>query len=323
MSALLEVENLRVRFPAGSRLTAAVTGRPAWIEAVAGASFSIQPGETFAIVGESGSGKTTLARGVIGLVPVHSGSIGFAGRRISQLSERALQPLRREIGMVFQDPTGSLSPRLSVRSILAEPFRAHRQQVDLDAEVARLLGEVGLPASFASRYPHQLSGGQARRVGVARALALRPKLLIADEPTAGLDVSIQGEMLNLLNDLQARLGIAILIITHNLNVVRHVADRVAVMYLGRIVEEGPTADVFARPQHRYTAALLSANPVPDPDAVRNPLNIEGDVPSLFDRPPGCEFHPRCTFALEPCRVVFPPVATLAAAHRFACHNPTG
>ena len=323
MSALLEVENLRVRYPAGSRLAAALTGRPATIEAVAGASFSVQPGETYAIVGESGSGKTTLARGIVGLVPLHSGSIGFEGRRISELSERALQPLRRKVGMVFQDPTGSLSPRLSVRSILAEPFRVHGERVDLDREVARLLAEVGLPASFASRYPHQLSGGQARRIGVARALALRPKLLIADEPTAGLDVSIQGEMLNLLNELQARLGIAILIITHNLNVVRHVADRVAVMYLGRIVEEGLTADVFARPQHRYTAALLSANPVPDPDAPRNRLSIEGDVPSLLDRPSGCEFHPRCPFALQQCREVFPAASSLGPGHVFACHNPAG
>jgi peptide/nickel transport system ATP-binding protein len=170
-----------------------VTGRSASIEAVAGASFSVQPGETYAVVGESGSGKTTLARGIVGIVPVHSGSISFEGRRISQLSERALQPLRRKVGMVFQDPTGSLSPRLSVRSILAEPFRVHGEHVETEREVGRLLAEVGLPASFASRYPHQLSGGQARRVGVARALALHPKLLIADEPTAGLDVSIQGE----------------------------------------------------------------------------------------------------------------------------------
>ncbi len=322
MNALLEVRDLHIRFPVGSRLSAALTGAPSTVEVVAGVSFSIRPGETYALVGESGSGKTSLARGLVGLVPLHSGTIAFDGRRISRLSERNLLPVRREVGMIFQDPTGSLSPRLSVRSILAEPFRVHRRRgVDLDAEVARLLDDVGLPASFASRYPHQLSGGQARRVGVARALALHPKLLIADEPTAGLDVSVQGEMLNLLNDLQARLGLAIMIITHNLNVVRHVADRVAVMYLGRIVEEGPTGEVFASPRHRYTAALLSANPVPDPDAVHDRLHIEGDVPSLFDRPPGCEFHPRCPFALEPCMRVFPAPTRSATAHIFACHNP--
>ncbi len=321
MKALLEVEDVRIRFPVGSRLNAAITGAPASIEVVVGVSFSIQPGETYALVGESGSGKTSLARGIVGLVPTHAGSISFEGRPISRLSERALLPIRREIGMIFQDPTGSLSPRQSVRSILAEPFRVHRQGGDLDAHVARLLDDVGLPSSFASRYPHQLSGGQARRVGMARALALRPKLLIADEPTAGLDVSVQGEMLNLLNELQARLGLTILIITHNLNVVRHVADRVAVMYLGRIVEEGPTADVFASPCHRYTAALLSANPVPDPDARRVPLDIEGDMPSLFNRPPGCEFHPRCRFALEQCAAMFPAPTSLTAGHQFACHNP--
>jgi len=322
MTPLLEVRDLRISFPVGSRLGAALSGRPGSIEAVAGVSFSVQHGETYAVVGESGSGKTTLARGLVGLAPVGSGEINFDGRRISRLKERDLLPVRREIGMIFQDPIGSLSPRLSIRSILAEPFRVHGGAGDLDAQVAGLLDEVGLPASFASRYPHQLSGGQARRVGVARALALRPKLLVADEPTAGLDVSVQGELLNLLNGLQARLGIAIIIITHNLNVVRHVADRVAVMYLGRIVEEGRTADVFASPRHRYTAALLSANPVPDPDARRAPVDIEGDVPSLFNRPPGCEFHPRCRFALDRCRTVRPAwTTTPPTVHGFACHNP--
>jgi len=322
MNALLEVEDLTIRFPVGSRVSAMFTGAPAYIEAVSDLSFSIQPGETYALVGESGSGKTSLARGIVGLIPVYSGTISFDGQRISRLTEKALLPVRRDIGMIFQDPGASLSPRLSIRSILAEPFRVHgRGDLDFDEEGARLLDDVGLPASFLSRYPHQLSGGQARRIGVARALALQPKLLIADEPTAGLDVSIQGEMLNLLNELQARRGIAILIITHNLNVVRHVADKVAVMYLGRIVEEGRTADVFAQPRHRYTAALLSANPVPDPDAIHARLQIEGDVPSLFHRPPGCEFHPRCPFAVDPCSKVFPAYASIGVAHRFACHNP--
>jgi peptide/nickel transport system ATP-binding protein len=321
MTALLDVRDVTIRFPVTSRLSGALTGRPATIEAVAGASFSMQPGETYAVVGESGSGKTTLARAIVGLAPVASGAIDFEGRRISGFSEHEMLPVRREIGMVFQDPAGSLSPRLSVRSILAEPFRVHGVRGDLDARVAGLLDEVGLPASFASRYPHQLSGGQARRVGVARALALRPKLLIADEPTAGLDVSIQGEMLNLLNELQARLGVAIVMITHNLNVVRHVADRVAVMYLGRIVEEGRTAELFAAPRHRYTAALLSANPVPDPDAHREPLDMDGDVPSLFNRPPGCEFHPRCRFALHRCRIERPARTLSSTSHAFTCHNP--
>jgi peptide/nickel transport system ATP-binding protein len=209
-----------------------------------------------------------------------------------------------------------------VRSILAEPFRVHRLGgLNLDREIDRLLDLVGLPAVFAQRYPHQLSGGQARRVGVARALALEPKLVIADEPTAGLDVSVQGEVLNLLNELQERLGIAIMIITHNLNVVRHIAHRMAIMYLGRLVEEGPTKQIFAHPRHPYTLALLSANPEPDPDAELDRLAISGEVPSLLSRPGGCEFHPRCPFMTEMCRTVAPASTEADAAHRFTCHHP--
>jgi oligopeptide/dipeptide ABC transporter ATP-binding protein len=304
MIPLLEVENLHIRFTVGSRV-AAFFGRPRTIEAVAGVSFGVRPGETYALVGESGSGRT----------------VAFDGRTISGLGERELLQVRRQVALMFQDPVGSLSPRLSVRSIIGEPFRVHHEAEGVDGKVKRLLDEVGLPATLLERYPHQLSGGQARRVGVARALALRPKLLIADEPTAGLDVSVQGEVLNLLNKLQAALGITVVIITHNLNVVRHVADRVAVMYLGRIIEEGPTNAVFARPRHRYTAALLSANPEPDPDARRERLEIEGEVPSLFGRPSGCEFHPRCSFALDVCRNKRPGRTSAEAGHSFACHNP--
>jgi oligopeptide/dipeptide ABC transporter ATP-binding protein len=321
MTALLRVENLRVRLPVASRLGAALTGAPRFIEPVAGVSLSVAPGETFAVVGESGSGKTTLARAMLGLVPPHSGKIEFDGQPMTGLGESALKPLRREMAMVFQDPVGSLSPRLSVRSILAEPFRVHGEAERVAAKVEGLLDLVGLPRALLDRYPHQLSGGQARRVGVARALALDPRLVIADEPTAGLDVSVQGEILNLLNALQVRLGIAILIITHNLNVVRHAADRMAVMYLGRIVEEGRSSEIFAAPRHRYTAALLSANPQPDPDARRARLEISGEVPSLFSRPSGCEFHPRCPFALAVCGSEMPARTDASADHWFACHNP--
>jgi len=321
MTALLDVRDLHIRFPAASRLSAALSGLPTSVDVVAGVSFSLAESETLALVGESGSGKTTVARALVGLVPVHSGSIAFEGRRIAGCTARELAAVRRQMGMIFQDPVGSLSPRLSVRSILSEPFRVHGGTEDVGAEVARLLADVGLPAMIGERYPHQLSGGQARRIGVARALALRPKLIIADEPTAGLDVSVQGEMLNLLNDLQRRYRIAVLVITHNLNIVRHIADRTAVMYLGRIVETGPTGDIFARPRHPYTAALLSANPAPDPDAVRDRLEISGDVPSLFARPNGCEFHPRCPFALEICRAAPPPLAHAPDGRRFTCHNP--
>lgn len=322
MSVLLEVADLHVRYPAGGRFVAALTGRPATIEAVAGVSFAISQGETYALVGESGCGKTTLARAINGLVPAHDGSIRFAGQEIVGRSDAQMHLLRRQIAMVFQDPIGSLSPRLTVRSILAEPFRVHGLAgPDLDRKINRLLDLVGLPATFAGRYPHQLSGGQARRVGVARALALEPRLVIADEPTAGLDVSVQGEILNLLNELQERLGIAILVITHNLNVVRHIAHRMGIMYLGRLVEEGPTAAIFSHARHPYTVALLSANPEPDPDAVLKRLEIEGEVPSLLNRPTGCEFHPRCPFMTEVCRTVAPGYSEVDAGHRFTCHHP--
>ncbi len=324
MSTLLEIEGLYVRFPHGGGIFDRLRRRgPRFIEAVAGVSLAVQPASTYALVGESGSGKSTLARAVVGLAPVAEGSIRFEGRTIAGAGSAGLGALRRDVAMMFQDPVGSLSPRRSVRSILSEPFRVHHVEADLDAEIPRLLAEVGLSPDFADRFPHQLSGGQARRVGVARALALRPKLVIADEPTAGLDVSVQGELLNLMNDLQARLGIAFLMITHNLHVVRHVADRMGVMYLGRLVEEGETAAIFGAPRHRYTEALLAANSEPDPDALGGSVPIRGEVPSLIARPSGCEFHPRCNFALDICGTV-PPKPTLSEGTRsFRCHNPAG
>ena len=321
MSTLLDVRDVTVRYPAGNRLTAQFSGQPPFIEAVARVSFTLEAGKTYALVGESGSGKTTLARAIVGLIPTHGGSIDFAGRRISGLSEAALRGVRREIAMIFQDPVGSLSPRLKVHSILAEPFKVHGETADLGNKISALLDDVGLPAHFAERYPHQLSGGQARRIGVARALALRPKLVIADEPTAGLDVSIQGEMLNLMHDLQAKFGTAFLMITHNLNVVRHVAERMAVMYLGRIVEEGDTAAIFKAPHHRYTTALLSANLKPDPDQSAHLIEVEGETPSLLKRPSGCEFHPRCAFGLPICKEQTPKEQLSGGGHRFSCHNP--
>ena len=321
MSPLLEVSDVSIRFPAGNRMAARLSGQPRFIEAVAHASFTLETGKTYALVGESGSGKTTLARAIVGLVPLHQGRVAFAGQVISGLSESRLRDVRREIAMIFQDPVGSLSPRLKVRAILAEPFKVHGETEDLDRKVAALLADVGLAQHFAERYPHQLSGGQARRVSVARALALRPKLVIADEPTAGLDVSVQGEILNLMRDLQARYGTAFLMITHNLNIVRHVADRMAVMYLGRIVEEGYAAAIFKAPRHRYTTALLSANLKPDPDAAAEIIEAEGETPSLINRPPGCEFHPRCAHRLRVCLTEAPAQQEPSTGHRFTCHNP--
>jgi peptide/nickel transport system ATP-binding protein len=322
VSALLEVRDLEVRFGTKRSLADLATGKSNEIAAVAGTSFTLAAGETFALVGESGSGKTTLARALVGLVPAASGEVLFEGKSTLGLKRAEQKRLHRDIAMVFQDPVGSLSPRLTVRALLAEPFRIHGvADRDLDAEVERLLGLVGLPRGFADRLPHQLSGGQARRVGVARAIALSPKLVIADEPTAGLDVSVQGEVLNLLNDLRETLGLAMLIITHNLNVVRHVADRMAIMYLGRFVEVGTTEAIFAGPRHPYGLALLSANPEPDPDAQPQRISLEGEVPSLLDRPSGCEFHGRCPFARERCRVEAPAVTVDPEGRLFTCHYP--
>lgn len=324
MSTLLEVRNLHVEFRIGTqlgRLTGA--GAPSRIAAVAGVDLDLEEGQTYALVGESGSGKSTLARAVNGLVEAEPGSsIRFDGDELVGLSHSAFQKHRRQMAMMFQDPIGSLSPRLSVRSLLTEPFKAHGlTDRDLNAECNRLLQMVGLPTAFADRYPHQLSGGQARRVGVARALAVDPKLIIADEPTAGLDVSVQGEVLNLLDEFQQRLGLTILIITHNLHVVRHVSHRTAIMYLGRFVEEGPTEDIFRDPRHPYTKSLLSAAPKPDPDAQHTRVELKGEVPSLKNRPSGCEFHPRCPFAQEDCKTVAPDYTVEPGGHRYTCLHP--
>ena len=323
MTKLLEVEDVRVRFRAKGAVKA-LLDRDAdpFIDAVCGVSFEIATGETFGLVGESGSGKTTLARAIIGLVESQAGRIRFEGRDLRGLTDRQYKPYRRDMAMMFQDPVGSLSPRLTVGSLVSEPFKIHGlSDRNRKAEAERLLDLVGLPPDFLDRFPHQLSGGQARRVGVARSLALSPKLVIADEPTAGLDVSVQGEVLNLLGRLQTELGISILIITHNLNVVRHITDRMAIMYLGRFVEQGPTDEIFTHPRHPYTHALLSANPEPDPDAVLDRVELKGEVPSLMNRPSGCEFHTRCPFVRDPCRDQAPASASDAPGHHFTCHFP--
>ncbi|MCE8509046.1 ABC transporter ATP-binding protein [Ruegeria pomeroyi] len=317
MTALLELNDVVVRFGLRGGLFRSAGS----IEAVSGVSLKIEEGRTYGIVGESGSGKTTLARAVAGLHHPSAGSILYRGQELRDLPEAQFRKLRREIVMMFQDPIGSLSPRLSIKSLITEPFRIQGMtDRDLDAEARRLLAMVGLPPEFAARYPYQISGGQARRVGVARALALNPKLLIADEPTAGLDVSIQGEMLNLLARLQDELGLAIMIITHNLNVVRHITDRVGIMYLGKLVEEGETEAVFSAPQHPYTLALLAANPEPDPDAQLMRIALQGEPPSILRRPAGCEFHTRCPFVQPRCATEVPAWQEGAsAAHR--CHFP--
>ncbi|MSP87669.1 MAG: ABC transporter ATP-binding protein [Alphaproteobacteria bacterium] len=320
---LLEVEGARVRFRTLGFLRALIAGaKDPYIDAVLDVSFAVRAGETFGLVGESGSGKTTLVRAVLGLVDLWSGRIRFDGSEIVDRSDAAFKPIRRQISLMFQDPQASLSPRKTVRSSITEPFIIHNMaDRDLEAEARELLGMVGLPVGLLDNYPHQLSGGQARRVGVARALALRPKLIIADEPTAGLDVSVQGEVLNLMNELQGRLGLSYVIVTHNLPVIRHVSDRLAIMYLGRFVEEGPTAAIFARPLHPYTLGLLGAVPQPDPDKRREEPGLMGEVPSLNNRPRGCEFHARCLYVQERCRVDAPVLTEVAPGRRAACHFP--
>jgi len=322
VSTLLSVRDLRVRYRLPGSLLPGRGKKPSHVDVVHGVSLDVERGRTVAIVGESGSGKTTLAMALCGLAPVNGGDVYFDGGRVQRDGANRLIPDRRRIALMFQDPVGSLSPRMTVGQALSEPFLIHPDKGKAPRENAlRLLSLVGLNAEFADRYPHQLSGGQARRVGVARAVALNPDLLIADEPTAGLDVSIQGEVLNLLARLQADMGLGILLITHNLNVVRHVADQMAVMYLGRFVEQGGSEQLFDQPRHPYTAALLSANPGTDPDAQPDRIELSGEVPSLLQRPPGCEFHTRCPRVHERCKVDFPVTMTEDCGHMFNCYFP--
>lgn len=323
MSHLLQARNLRVRYPLAGGLIPLLNPRqPGYVDVVHGVSLNIRRGETFAVVGESGSGKTTLAMALCGLAPLLDGEIHFDGTLLATTGDGFLQPDRKRIAFMFQDPVGSLSPRMKVRQLLAEPFRIHPGLTDdPNRKALDLLSMVGLGNDFADRYPHQLSGGQARRVCVARALALKPDLLIADEPTAGLDVSIQGEVLNLLSDLQQEMGLGIMIITHNLNIVRHVANQVAIMYLGRFLEQGDSGRVLHRPRHPYTAALLAANPSPDPDAVPERIELKGEVPSLRQRPPGCEFHSRCHRATNECRKNFPASQGENGEQSWNCFHP--
>jgi len=307
MSELLKVRDLRVRYPvAGGMASMLDRNRRSYVDVVHGVSLDIERGETLAIVGESGSGKTTLALALCGLAPVLDGEVRFDGAVLPKGNDSYLRPDRRRVSLMFQDPVGSLSPRMTVRRLLGEPFRIHSElSDDPDRSALELLSLVGLSTDFADRYPHQLSGGQARRVCLARALAQKPDLLIADEPTAGLDVSIQGEVLNLLSEIQQELGLGIMIITHNLNIVRHVAEQMAIMYLGRFLEQGLSELVFQQPRHPYTAALLAANPSTNPDAKAMRIDLSGEVPSLLQRPPGCEFHNRCPRVQAECRESFP------------------
>jgi peptide/nickel transport system ATP-binding protein/oligopeptide transport system ATP-binding protein len=316
----------------------------AHVRAVDGVDFSLPAGQTLGIVGESGCGKTTTGRMVARLDEPTSGNILFDGRDISHLRTGQMRPMRREIGMIFQDPYSSLNPRHTVGTIIGAPLRVQHVQTEQGVKraVQELLELVGLNPEHYNRYPHEFSGGQRQRIGVARTLALKPKLIVADEPVSALDVSIQAQVINLLDDLQDELGLSYVIIAHDLAVVRHIADQVAVMYLGKIVEIASRDDIYASPRHPYTVALLSAVPVPEPAAARTAaadgdasdaagtlsprirrerIRLTGDVPSPLNPPPGCRFHTRCWKAQDICRTIEPPLDELAPGHRAACHFP--
>jgi oligopeptide transport system ATP-binding protein len=317
---LLVVRGLAKHFPIqGGFLNARTIGQ---VKAVDGVSFDVNAGETLAIVGESGCGKSTTGRMVLRLTEPTNGTIAFEGDNLLQLGRRALHERRRSIQMVFQDPYASLSPRQRVEDIVAEPLDVYGLYRDRDGRrdrVADLLCQVGLNADHMRRYPFEFSGGQRQRIAIARALAPGPKLIVADEPVSALDVSIQSQVVNLLQDLQDRLGIAYIFISHNLAIVRHVAHRIAVMYLGRIVEMGKSEALVAAPHHPYTQALFSAAPLPNPTRQNSRIILRGDVPNPSDAPTGCHFHPRCPIAAEICSQQAPPLAEIAAGRWAACH----
>jgi peptide/nickel transport system ATP-binding protein/oligopeptide transport system ATP-binding protein len=317
--ALLEVKDLARRFVARRSMF----GRPtAHVNAVDGVSFTVEAGKTLAVVGESGCGKSTVSRLVLRLIEPDTGSIHFEGRDLLAMDAGQLRAFRREAQIIFQDPYASLNPRMTVSQILSEPLALHDlvPRAQRRARVEELLQLVGLEPRYARRYPHEFSGGQRQRIAIARALAVEPKLIICDEPVSALDVSIRSQILNLLRDLQQRLGLAYIFVSHDLAVVKHIADRVAVMNLGEIVETAEAQALFASPRHPYSRALLSAIPVPNPRAKRSRMLLEGEMPSALDPPSGCRFHTRCPYVIDRCRVERPVLVTDNAGHATACHR---
>ncbi|MDW5612525.1 dipeptide ABC transporter ATP-binding protein [Mycolicibacterium sp. D5.8-2] len=320
---LLEVSDLVKHFPIKSGIV--IEREVGRVRAVDGVSLTLGEGETLGLVGESGCGKSTLCRAILQLTPPTSGSVKFMGQELVGMSGRELRPLRRQMQMIFQDPFSSLNPRKRIGQIIGDPMDLHglASGADLKRRVQDLLDRVGLRPEHYNRYPHEFSGGQRQRIGIARALALRPKLIVADEPVSALDVSVQAQIVNLLKDLQDEFGLSYLFVAHDLGVVRHVSDRVAVMYLGKVVEDSGTDDLYDRPIHPYSNALLSAVPIPDPrrNEARERVVLEGDVPSPSNPPAGCRFHTRCPWASEVCASDEPAMSDYGPGHAAACHHP--
>ncbi|WLQ38265.1 dipeptide ABC transporter ATP-binding protein [Streptomyces castrisilvae] len=320
---LLRVEGLVKHFPIRKGLFQRQAGA---VKAVDGIDFEVYPGETLGVVGESGCGKSTMGRLITRLIEPTGGKVEFEGRDITHLSMGQMRPMRRDVQMIFQDPYSSLNPRHTIGTIVSAPFRLQKVEPEggLKNHVQELLSLVGLSPEHYNRYPHEFSGGQRQRIGIARALALRPKLVVADEPVSALDVSIQAQVVNLLDDLQSELGLTYVIIAHDLSVIRHVSDRIAVMYLGKVVELADRKSLYSAPMHPYTKALMSAVPVPDPrrrGLKSERILLKGDVPSPISPPSGCRFHTRCWKATDICKTQEPPLLTLGTGHQVACHHP--
>src|ERR1043165_5232498 len=315
---ILSVQNLKKHFPIHRGVLGQVA---AHVKAVDDISFAINQGETFGLVGESGCGKTTTGRAVLRLLEPDSGTIRFDQVDLLSLGKQELRRKRRDMQIIFQDPYASLNPRMTVRTIVGEPFAIHRIASGSDREhrIAELLKTVGLDPAVMNRYPHEFSGGQRQRVGIARALALKPKLIVADEPVSALDVSIQAQIINLLADLQQQFGLTYLFISHAIPVIEHISSRIGVMYLGKLVEVGTSKQICTAPKHPYTQALLSAVPIPDPAAKKQRVVLHGDVPTPINPPPGCRFHTRCPIAVDRCRIEEPPLRQIEDGRDVACH----
>ena len=319
---LVEVDHLKIFFPIKQGIL--VEREVARVHAVNDVTIALDEGETLGLVGESGCGKTTMSRAIMRLIDATEGSIHFGGEDVTEAGRRQMEPLRRQMQMVFQDPFASLNPRKRVGQIIGMPLKLHgTARGDVDSRVGDLLGRVGLQREHMNRFPHEFSGGQRQRIGVARALALEPRLIVLDEPVSALDVSVQAQIINLLDDLQDEFRLTYLFVAHDLSVVRHVSDRIAVMYLGKLMEVSPAEELYKKPIHPYTSALLSAIPIPDPEENRRRerVVVSGEPPNPINPPPGCVFHPRCPKATDICRQVEPPLARFPNGHLAACHHP--